>query len=75
MKTRQETRRTKKLISGYVVQLGGAAVSCKHSCIVLSTTESEYIIALCAASQEAVWLQQLMDNLLNKTVHKALYHF
>ena len=64
----------RKSMSGYVFLLGGAAVSwksCKQNCVALSTAESEYI-ALCAASQEAVWLQQLMGDLLSKTVHKTI---
>ena len=36
----------------------------------LSTTEAEYI-ALLSASQEAIWLQQLMSDLLNKRVQET----
>jgi hypothetical protein len=38
----------------------GKAAS-KQSCVALSNAEAEYV-ALCAAAQEAVWLQQLMKN-------------
>jgi len=61
-------------MSAYVLLLEGAAVSwksCKQNCVALSTAESEYI-ALCAVSPEAVWLQQLKGNLLNKTVCKTI---
>uniref|UniRef100_A0A1X7TNA5 Reverse transcriptase Ty1/copia-type domain-containing protein n=1 Tax=Amphimedon queenslandica TaxID=400682 RepID=A0A1X7TNA5_AMPQE len=47
-----------KLISGYLFQAGGTAVSWrsrKQSCVALSTPEGEYI----ALSQAAIWLRQL----------------
>ena len=53
--------------------LGGAAISWKSSkqtCVALSTTEAEYI-ALSAACQEAMWLQQLTSDLLNKRVQET----
>ena len=62
----------RKSTSGYVFIQGGAAVSwksSKQSCVALSTAEAEYI-ALSAAVQEAVWLQQLMSDLLNKSIHE-----
>ena len=52
--------------------LGGAAISWKSSkqiCVALSTAQVEYI-TLSAACQEAMWLQQLTSDLLNKRVHK-----
>ena len=52
--------------------LGSGAVSwksSKQSSVALSTTEAEYI-ALSAASQEAMWLQQLMSDLFNKRVQE-----
>ena len=55
--------------------LGGAAISWKSSkqtCVALSTAEAEYI-ALSAASQEAMWLQQLMSDLLNKRVQEMTF--
>ena len=59
--------------SGYVFIQGGAAISWKSSkqtCVASSTAEAEYI-ALSAAVQEAVWLQQLMSDLLNKSIHET----
>ena len=55
--------------------LGGAAISWKSSkqtCVALSTAEVEYI-ALSAASQEAMWLQQLMSDLLNNRVQETTF--
>ena len=63
----------RKSTSGYIYLLGGAAISwksSKQSCVALSTTEAEYI-ALSSASQEAIWLQQLMSDLLNKRVQET----
>ena len=63
----------RKSTSGYIYLLGGAAISwksSKQSCVALSTTEVEYI-ALSSAAQEAIWLQQLMSDLLNKRVQEA----
>ena len=63
----------RKSISGYIYFLGGAAISwksSKQSCVALSTTEAEYI-ASSSASQEAIWLQQLMSDLLNKRVQET----
>ena len=60
--------------SGYVFLLGGAAISwksSKHTCVALSTSEAEYI-ALSAASQEAVWLQQLYSDLLNEKIQETV---
>ena len=60
----------RKSTSGYVFLQGGAAItwkSSKQSCVALSTAEAEYV-ALCAAAQEAVWLQQLASDLLNKNI-------
>ena len=57
----------RKSTSGYLFQCSGAAVSwksCKQSCVALSTAEAEYV-ALAAAAQEAVWLQNLIGELLN----------
>lgn len=59
----------RKSTSGYLFQCSGAAVSwrsCKQSCVALSTAEAEYV-ALAAAAQEAVWLQQLICELLSRS--------
>ena len=50
--------------------LGGAAVSwrsSKQSSVALSTAEAEYV-ALSAATQEAIWLQQIIGDLLNRDI-------
>ena len=54
----------------------GAAISCKsnkQTCVALSTAEAEYV-ALSAAIQEALWLQQLMSDLLNKGIREMTMH-
>ena len=54
-----------KSTSGYVFTLGGAAVSWKSSkqtCITRSTMESEFI-ALDKAGEEAVWLQNFVEDI------------
>jgi hypothetical protein len=63
----------RKSTSGYMFLLGGAAISWKSSkqtCVALSTTEAEYV-ALAAAAQEAIWLQQLMGDLLNESIRET----
>ena len=52
----------RKSVSGYIFTLAGAPISWrskKQTTVALSTAEAEYI-ALSAAAQEAVWLQNLM---------------
>ena len=63
----------RKSTSAYVFLLGGAAISWKsnkQSCVALSTAEAEYV-ALSAAAQEAIWLQQLLSDLLNKNIRET----
>ena len=63
----------RKSTSGYMFLLGGAAISWKSSkqtCVALSTAEAEYV-ALSAAVQEALWLQQLASDLLNKSIRET----
>ena len=58
----------RKSTSGYVFLLSGGAVSWsskKQKCVALSTAEAEYI-ALSSASQESIWLRQLMTELGNR---------
>ena len=58
----------RKSISGYVFQISNAAISWrskKQSCVALSTAEAEYM-ALASATQEAIWLQQLLTDLKTK---------
>ena len=55
----------RKSTSGYIFKLNGGAVSWrskKQSCVALSTAEAEYI-ALSAAAQESLWLNQLISEL------------
>ena len=64
----------RKSTSGFVfIQAGGAISwkSSKQTCVALSTAEAEYI-ALAAAVQEALWLQQLETDLLNKCIKKTI---
>lgn len=66
----------RKSTSGYVFLQGGAAItwkSSKQSCVALSTAEAEYV-ALSAAAQEAIWLQQLTSDLLNKNIRETTIH-
>ena len=63
----------RKSTSGYVFLLGDGAISwksSKQSCVALSTAEAEYV-ALSAAAQEAIWLQQLISELLNKDIQET----
>ena len=55
----------RKSFSGYVVTLGGAAVSWsskKQPCVALSSAEAEYL-ALAHAVKEAIWIKGLLDEL------------
>ena len=55
----------RKSVSGYLFQLNGCSVcwrSKKQPCVALSTPEAEYI-ALSAAVQEALWMEQLLIDL------------
>ncbi len=55
----------RKSTSGYLFLLGGAPISWlskKQTTVALSTLEAEYI-ALCLATQEALWLTQLLKEL------------
>ena len=55
----------RKSTSGYVFLLGGNIISWaskKQPVVALSTTEAEYI-ALCLATQEAVWLRRLLASI------------
>ena len=66
----------RKSTSGYVFIQAGAAISWKSSkqtCVALSTAEAEYV-ALSAAIQEALWLQQLMSDVLNKHIEEMTVH-
>ena len=58
----------RKSTSGCVFQISNAAISWrskKQSCVVLSTAEAEYM-ALASATQEAIWLQQVLTDLKSK---------
>ena len=55
----------RKSVSGYLFQMNGCSVcwrSKKQPCVALSTAEAEYI-ALSAAVQEALWMEQLLIDL------------
>ena len=57
-----------KSTTGYLFQIGGTTItwqSKKQSCVALSTAEAEYV-ALAGATQEAVWLRQLNQELTGK---------
>ena len=56
--------------------LGGAAISWKSSkqtCVALSMAEVEYV-ALSTAAQEAIWLQQLTSDLMNKSSQEIIIY-
>ena len=56
---------TRKSTSGYLFKLCGGIVSWKtkkQPVIALSSTKAEYI-ALCSATQEAVWLRRLLESI------------
>ena len=58
-------RVTRRSTSGFCFMLGGALISWRsnrQTCVALSTAESEYI-ALAGASQEAVWLRNVLSEL------------
>lgn len=60
-----ECRTDRKSNSGFVFKFNGGTVSwaCrKQSCVSLSTAEAEFV-ALAEASQEALWLRRLLDDL------------
>ena len=60
----------RKSTSGYLFKISGGPVSWrskKQSCVVLSTAESEFM-ALASAGQEAVWVQQLTDEMCNSSM-------
>ena len=62
----------RKSTSGYVFIQADAAISWKSSkqkCVALSTAEAEYV-ALSATVQEALWLQQLTNDLVNMSVQE-----
>ena len=64
----------RKSTSGYVFQLSGAAVSWrskKQSCVALSTAEAEYV-ALSSATQEAIWMKQLVSSILQERSEKPI---
>ena len=56
---------TRRSTTGFIIMLNGGPVSWasrRQGCVSLSTTEAEYI-ALCAATQEVVWLRGLLSSL------------
>lgn len=71
-----ENNTDRKSNSGYVYQIFGGTISwaCrKQTCIALSSTEAEYI-SLAEACQEGMWIQKLLQDLLNKeTIEVIMY--
>jgi hypothetical protein len=68
-----ETRRS---TTGYMFQLCGGAISWnskRQSSVALSTTEAEYM-ALSSATQEAIWLRQLLKDLHNPQQAATVIH-
>jgi hypothetical protein len=64
----------RKLTSGYVFLLSGAAVSWKskkQSCVALSTAEAEYV-ALSSATQEAIWMERLVSSIQCELTSKPI---
>ena len=60
----------RKSTSGYCFKINGGVVSwrsCKQNCVALSTAEAEYV-SLAGASQEAIWIVQLLSDLNVKNV-------
>lgn len=60
-----ECRTDRKSNSGFIFKFNNGTISwaCrKQSCVTLSSTEAEFV-ALCEASQEAVWLRRLLSDL------------
>ena len=58
-------RENRRSISGYVMMLGGAAVSWKskqQSCVATSTAYTEYV-SLCEAAKEVVFLRRMCEDL------------
>ena len=56
---------SRKSTSGYIFRLGNCTISWrskKQPIVALSSTEAEYV-ALCSASQEAIWLRNLVKNI------------
>lgn len=56
---------TRRSITGYVFTMNGGAItwnSHRQKCVVLSTTEAEYIAA-CSATKELVWIKQLLKDI------------
>ena len=64
----------RKSTSGYIFQICGGAVSWrskKQSCVALSTAEAEYM-ALASATQEAIWMKQLIMDLCAEILKKPV---
>ena len=64
----------RKSTSGYLFLVSGGAVSWrskKQTCVALSTAEAEYV-TLANATQEALWMNQLITEMKNDTVPRAI---
>jgi hypothetical protein len=76
MQIRAGSAVNRKSTSGCCFTLGSAMVSwCsrKHSSVVLSTAEAEYI-ALSVAVREAVWLRKLLADLFDHEKDSTIIH-
>ena len=66
----------RKSMSGYLFCISGGSVSWrnkKQSCVALSTTEAEYV-ALAAATQEALWMRQLISEMKAEHPKSIMIH-
>ena len=67
---------TRKSTSGHVCRLGNNTISWrskKQPIVALSSTEAEYI-ALCAATQEVVWMRRLLEGVAHAQVGATVVH-
>lgn len=65
----------RRSVTGYVFKMQGGAVSWnsrKQQTVALSTTEAEYM-AMASATQEAIWLRNLQNELFNNTTQIIVY--
>lgn len=69
-------KKDRKSYTGYVFKLAGASISwrsCKQKTVALSSTEAEYM-ALSEATKEAIYLRNLLEDLLGKLDCVLIYN-